>query len=290
MYADGVSGVDVVAIPIALMVVAWAYATGVRRRTGRPVPPARILAFGLGLLALAVALVSPIGALGERHLAGHMVQHVLLVGVAAPLLVLGDPLTVMLPAAPRRWRRPLRRVHRSLLRVQSGSRWLGWLAASVVVETAVLYSWHAPALFEAALTTTAVHALQHVTLLATAAVFWWLVVNARSPHAYGWGVLAIFVNTLASSALGALMTFSTHPWYPTYARLDGPGAAEDQQLGGAVMWAYGGAAALIGACAMFMAWLSSLDRAAPPSGSVGPGGRGARTAPEDADAPIDQDV
>jgi cytochrome c oxidase assembly factor CtaG len=252
-------------LPVVLVALALAYATGLRRlwshtRTARLVGAAPAAAFALALFALLVALVSPLDGAAERDLPAHMVQHLLLLAVAAPLLALSEPVTVVLRALPDRTRRRVTPTVRRIIRGQTSSHgWLVWMVAAFALNSAALVLWHVPALYDAAVRQPAVHALEHVSFLATATLFWWMALGATRRSRRGLGVLAVFAATLPATALGILMTMSRTPWYASYAR--GAGALRDQQVAGALMWGFGGAALVVGAAALFASWLASMDRA-----------------------------
>lgn len=249
------------------------YAAGFARLSqraghGRGVSPAAVGAFAAGWLVLVAALVSPIDALGSVLFAAHMVQHELLMVVAAPLLVLGRPLAVWVWALPPAWRSALGGFfHRSAWR----RPWLLITAplSAWVLHALALWLWHVPALFEAALASEFVHAVQHICFLGTALIFWWSVLGVVTRRHRGIALLSLFTTMVHTGALGALLTLSTVVWYPTYrasASAWGLTPLEDQQLGGIVMWVPSGFVYV--ACGLFMAgrWLSETGRgfASPP--------------------------
>lgn len=112
--------------------------------------------------------------------------------------------------------------------------------------TMVLWLWHAPMLFEAALRDETIHTLEHLSLLVTGMLFWRVLFKHSGPDhiRYGLAIPYLFLTVLQSGILGALMTFTSDPWYPYYAALMSPwGLAplQDQQLAGLIMWIPGGA-------------------------------------------------
>ena len=238
-------------IVVVLMVVAaLLYALGVRRlaarRTGRaddrPTRRGDQAAFWAGLLLLAATLLGPIDGWSERSFTVHMIQHELLMLAVAPLLVVGRPLAhwtwslsprarVRLRTLQAAWRRP--------------GAWqvLTSVAGACTLQSAALWAWHLPAWFRAALEHPGLHVLQHATFLAAALCFWWSVLRPgparrRAPPAIG----SLFITTLTTGALGALLTFAGTPWYaePGVVPLFGLTPEEDQQLGGLLMWIPGG--------------------------------------------------
>lgn len=213
---------------------------------GRGVGKARAASFGTGWLALVLALVSPLDALGGFLFSAHMVQHEVLMIVAAPLLVMGQPLAVWTWALQDRWRsRTSRLVH---LPAVAGT-WSVLTHAPVAwaLHGIALWAWHLPPLFEAALRSPGVHSLQHTSFLVTALLFWWPPLGGASRAGHGGSMLYLFTTMVHTGALGALLTFSTVPWYPIYAAGTpalGFDLLEDQRLGGLIMWVPAGLAYL----------------------------------------------
>ena len=141
--------------------------------------------FAGGWLATAVALLSPLDALAERLFWVHMVQHELLMLVAAPLLVLGRPLAVWSWALPPGWIRAIARPTRAPA-VRHGWRALTASPSAWALHAAALWLWHVPALFNAALANEAWHVVQHASFFATALLFWWACLgDTRSRGASG---------------------------------------------------------------------------------------------------------
>jgi len=248
-----------VIVPLALAAVL--YGRGVARRgEGRaPLRPGEIAAFAAGWLALVIALASPLHPLGEALFSAHMAQHELLMLVAAPLCVLGRPHVAMLRALPARWLRPVAAhpAARGLRRLAetTSSPLLAWS-----VHAATLWVWHVPPLFDAAVRSDAIHAVQHATFFGSALLFWWALLErgARRPAHYGAAILYLFTTALHSGMLGVLLTFSDAPWYPAYAHTTTPWGLTplaDQQLGGVIMWAPACAFYTVGGLALFVAWL-----------------------------------
>jgi putative membrane protein len=254
----------------ALLISGTVYAVGVRRVWRIPngrlsVPRWQVLAFAAGWLTLVVALVSPLDRVSKVMFSVHMTQHELLMVVAAPLLVAARPLLAMLWALPHGRRDDVAAaVHARPLR----AAW-GFLTGAVVVfvlHGVALWLWHVPALFEAALANDGVHALQHLSFFWTAVLFWWAVVHGRYGRlGYGLGVLFVFVTSMHSGLLGALLTYAATTWYPTHAARTaaaGLAALEDQQLAGLIMWVPAGVLLLVVALALFAAWLGESERRA----------------------------
>jgi cytochrome c oxidase assembly factor CtaG len=199
-------------------------------------------AFLCGLFAVWAAVGSPLAALDEELLSVHMVQHLLLSAIAAPLILLGTPALPLLYGTPRLLvlnglapllRSPLVRVLVRVLREPACC----WSAA-----IAVFIGWHSPVLFQLALRSEFWHAVEHTSFLGTALLFWWPIVQpwpstARWPR---WSVpLYLFLATLPCDGLSAFLAFSDRVVYPAYLSVPrhfGLSVLQDQQYAGAIMW------------------------------------------------------
>jgi putative membrane protein len=185
-------------------------------------------------------LVTPLHEAGERSFAAHMLEHELLMLVAAPLLVLSRPLGIALWAFPQGVRRTLASFGHGI-----GGVWRTLTAPvlATLLQAAALWLWHAPRLFDLALADPGWHVMQHLCFLVTALLFWWAVLHGRERRV-GIAVGCLFFTAVVSGALGALMAFSSSPWYAGYVDngMDAFGLtpAEDQQLAGLLMWIPGG--------------------------------------------------
>jgi putative membrane protein len=257
------------AIILGLAFVALLYARGARAlwaRAGvsRGIRRWQAAAFAAGVIALFIALVSPIDSLGTTLFSAHMIQHLLLMQVAAPLLVLGAPPLALLWALPRSWRRALGASWRRLPRLQRFWRRLTTPAIALLIHAAALWLWHVPGMYDAALRYESLHVAEHASFLGSALLFWWVLLHGRARRlGYGAAFAAIFVVMMQSGVLGALMTFSGVPWYSSHlggSVLWGLTPLEDQQLAGVIMWVPGNLLYLIPALALLAAWLHALER------------------------------
>ena len=244
------------------------YGAGLRRLwsgagTGRGIRRAEALRFALGWSALAAALMSPLDTLASRSFALHMVQHELLMVVAAPLLVLSRPLeawTWALAPAARRSAAAVAR-HRA---VAAPWAWLTGPIGAWWFHAAALWLWHVPALFTAALANPALHVLQHACFFTSALAFWWSVFGRATRAPDTLSLASLFTTMLHTGAIGALLTFAPTPWYldGSAGGVAGLGALEDQQVGGLVMWVPGSLAYLVAGLAIVGAWLRPEARGA----------------------------
>jgi putative membrane protein len=257
-------------LALALALSAWLYTRGERRlreRSGhdRPRDRPEQIAFWLSWLFIYAALVSPLDALSDALFSAHMVQHEILMVIAAPLFVLARPAHRYLWALPDAARQ---RVVAWLGRAQP-QRCLYALTTPFVVlglHAAVRWIWHVPALFEAALASEWVHGVQHAMFFFSALLFWWALVHGRYGRAgYGISVLFVFATALHTGALGLLISLARQPWYPSYqrqAQLFERDALVDQQLAGLIMWIGVGFLFTLIGLALFAAWLGEAERRA----------------------------
>jgi putative membrane protein len=220
-------------------------------------------AFAGGWLALVLALVSPLDALGGALFSAHMTQHEVLMLLAAPLLVLGRPLAPWLLALPQGVRSRLVDVGKQA-GAQRAWRWFVNPLAAWLIHAAVLWAWHAPVLFQATLEHEGVHAAQHLSFLVSALLFYEALAYGRSGRlAYGAGVVYLFTTAVHTSVLGALLTFSQELWYPAYQTTTaawGLTPIEDQQLGGLIMWVPAGVLYVLASLALLGGWLREAER------------------------------
>jgi putative membrane protein len=252
---------------IGLAASAWLYATGLVRLwsngVGAGIRVWEAVSFAGGWAVLAIALVSPLHALGGVLFSAHMAQHELLIAVSAPLLVLGRPLIPFLFALPL----PARRTLGKWTKTNSVARvWQALTLPSVAfaLHAIALWAWHLPGPYQSTLHSELMHSLQHSSFLFSALLFWWTIFKVRgSDLGYGGAVLYLFGTGLQTGALGALLTFAPTLWYPAYAATTGPWGLtplEDQQLGGLIMWIPGSIPYLVAGLAMFARWLAESEK------------------------------
>jgi putative membrane protein len=238
-----------IGIGLALAAVAFPYLSGLRRAGAEFESPAlwRAAAFFLGLATISVTLGSSLASCDAGSLTGHMVQHLLLMTIAPPLVLLGEPVRTMAAAIPR-------------LRLAIGRRFLSRTSLRATVAcwlagTGTLVLWHVPAAFALALHSPAWHAIEQVSFLVTGLFFWFPVIGPWPGHPLpSWSVvLYLFLATLPCDILSAFLVFSDRIAYGVY--LQGSSSVAvlaDQQRAGALMWTcvtlvYLVAGALVGA-------------------------------------------
>ena len=253
-------------------------------RVLRRVMPARFPAWRLGMflagmLALWFALASPIEPLSSLLLSAHMIQHLLLISVAPPLILLGSPLLPLLRGLPRgfahdglgpflAWPK-LRRFGHALTHPV-----VGWLA--MVFS---LCAWHVPLAFDLALRSPGWHKVEHACFFFASVLFWWPVVRPfpSRPHWPLWSVpLYLLATDLVNSVLCAILTFSEHSLYAGYQmvpRLFGTTALSDQVTAGVIMWVPGSVVFLVPAALVAVQYLSPSQPLVRPRRASGAGGR-----------------
>ena len=206
-------------------------------------------AFYTAMAVLAIALASPIEKLSEQLFWVHMIQHVLLMLVAAPLIVFARPWIRLWRALPLSGRRRLARWLSHGERtapLRSLSRWLGSPAAGLGLFSVVLLGWHVPAMFDATLHSEALHALEHTLFFAVAVLLFKQVIPSpplRARLGDVQRVLYVVAAMTVSWVLAVVLALAPQALYPHYAHLasrpGGISALADQQLAAGVMWVPG---------------------------------------------------
>ncbi|HEX3773343.1 MAG TPA: cytochrome c oxidase assembly protein [Polyangiaceae bacterium] len=231
--------------------------------TGAGISRPRAAAYFIGQFSLLVALVSPLDRLSDLLFSAHMAQHEFLLVVAPPLIVLGRPLVALAWAFEPAQRQ---RVLRALDSTWLPRMWRGLSAplAILLLHGVVLWLWHIPSFFEAALRSEPIHAVQHLSFFATAVLFWWAISNGRYGRAgYGLAAAFVFATAMHTSVLGALLTVASRLWYPLYASRGAPWGIDplrDQALAGLIMWVPAGLLLSVLSLGLFAAWLGEAER------------------------------
>ena len=252
-----------IAVPIALIALLYAIGSWRLRRRGQSGRILEDVLFWLGLIALGFALLSPVHELGAQIFTVHMIEHEILMVIAAPLLVAARPAATLLWGMPVSWRRPLAQ--------GALGRWARevWFASTeiwsaTIFHALVLWVWHAPVLFRAVLAAEGPHILQHASFFFSAVLFWAAVMRQdQRPAAQGKAVFALFLTSLQAAVLGALLTLSPTLWYPFAPDpfpICGLTRGEDQSLAGLIMWIPACSVYVIAALVIMAQWLSRLDR------------------------------
>jgi cytochrome c oxidase assembly factor CtaG len=247
---------------VPLLLALCIYLVGCRRLGKRASSAPRPALFLSGWAVLTLSLVSPLHAAGERSFTMHMIEHELIMLAATLLLAMSSSGGVMAWGLPR------------LLRLSLGGRWkaplqLLWRrltepVTATAVQAVVMWAWHAPPLFDRALESSGWHIAQHACFFVSSLLFWWAMLHPRR-DGYGVSAACLFVTSLIGGALGALMSFSSSPWYADYAAMGMSGIGldpvDDQRLAGLIMWIPGGLVHGMAALALFYKWLRTAEGA-----------------------------
>jgi len=242
------------AATLALVFTALIYLRGwiLLRRAGVPfVPPWRAASFLLGLLSLWIALASPLDTFSGFIVTAHMLQHMLLMMVAPPLILLGAPLIPLVRGLPvfaaREFAGPFLNWR---VATRIGNALIHPLVALLLMGV-VMFAWHTPRLYELALASSSWHEVEHACFFLAALVFWWPVIlpwPSRS-HWPRWAAVPyLIIGDLQNTTLSAILALSDRVIYPSYAtmpRLFGFSALHDQSAAGAIMWVIGGFAFVV---------------------------------------------
>ena len=233
---------------VLLLLTGLIYARGWRRLARlRPThfPRWRLVCFGSGLAILWAAVASPLDAFAGLLLSAHMVQHMLLMAVAPPLVLLGAPALPLLKGLPRPVAREALGPFLAWPFLKRLGEALTHPVAGLCAMTLSLWAWHVPAAFELALRSPGWHELEHASFFGAALLFWWPVVLPW-PSRRQWPAwstpLYLLAGDIANTALAAILTFSDRVLYPTYEavpRIFGLSALADQTLSGVIMWVPG---------------------------------------------------
>jgi cytochrome c oxidase assembly factor CtaG len=258
-----VSALATLAVGASAGLASLFYAIGITQagRRGRTTPsPWRRTSFGAGIALLLVSLIGPMDTLSGEYFTAHMVQHLLLVLVVPPLLLMGAPVVMVLRGLPGFLQRP---VFVTVARNRVMRRITATLLHSHValgLFLATLWLWHVPQLYSSAVTDDWVHVLEHTTFFWPAIFFWWNVVDSwpfRARLSAPRRLLYIFIATAGLKLVGVLITVSGQVLYTAYLLpRDGTAfdALEDQRIGGLIMWMGGGIYMIIPLAVIFFTW------------------------------------
>ena len=237
----------------------------------------RAIAFWSGLGVIVFALDTPLESLARQLFWAHMTQHLLLIVVAAPLLVIGSPWLQIWRGLPLSIRRPVAKTvvkHPAFAVVRSAVATITAPVAAWVLSSANLWFWHWPAAYDLTLRNHLVHHLEHGLFLGLGILFWAQVIDAHPFHArlsQFRRVVFVFTAMIQSWALAAVLAFATGPFY-VYALLPrrpgGISALTDQQFGAGIMWVPGSITYSIVFIACFYLWFGEEDARAAQSAST----------------------
>jgi cytochrome c oxidase assembly factor CtaG len=234
----------------------------------------RPISYVAGLIFVGLALMSPLDVLASQLFSMHMIQHLLLIMIAPPLMLIANPMPFMLWGLPDKWRLKIGRglarllngksIFRQYLRKATtpGVVWMIWLVSII--------SWHDPNAYNAALRSNVVHDIEHLTFFFGGMLFWWHVTGAgpRIHKQFGligrtaFALSAVPPNMLIGAAI-AFATESIYTYYNNVPRLMGLSVLEDQQLGGVIMWVPGSMMYIIAALVLISRLLQGESRKPP---------------------------
>lgn len=242
-------------VVVSLSAIAGAYVIGLTRFRPRTlwdenvITPGEVAAFGAGVLLLVVALLSPLDTLSDDLFSAHMVQHMLLLYIVPPLLLVGTPAWLLRPVLSQP-------ALRAALRFVTGP------VPAIVIFNAVVVAWHLPGPWDEALVNPTVHAFEHVCFLGAGLVAWWPVFSPlpEVPRlSYPGQMLYLFIQSLVPAIVGAFITFSSVVVYPVYAetpKLWGLTPLVDQQIAGLLMKLLGTVFLWVLVTVRFFQWFS----------------------------------
>jgi putative membrane protein len=251
---------------IAILIYVWGIHNAWRRAgRGRGITTRQWMSFAGAILVLVLVLMSPLDTLSEALFSVHMLQHLILMLVAAPLLVVSDFQLALLWALPRGRAQALGSGFNQSRPVSGAWRVVNSPVFVWIVFTAAMWLWHASSFYQAALRNEWVHVLEHLTILITAMLFWWILFKHTQPDHIHYAVTIpfLFLTVLQSGILGALMTFTDRPWYSYYMASVtrwGLTPLQDQQFAGLIMWIFGGTVFTLLTIGYFAAWLRALEQ------------------------------
>ena len=242
-------------------VLAYTLALWRLRQLGRTVPSSWPVSFYAGMLSALVALAGPLDTWNDELLTMHMAQHLVLIQITAPLILLGRPVQVVLRALPPQRAGTLTRLvlrprwTRQLLRVLTAP-----LVATALANLALVV-WHFPALYAQAVWQQWVHDLQHLSFFGTALLFWWPIIDPVPRHhrvSGLWASLMVFITAVVSTIIGAILTLADEVLYEPYRYVAMPWGFTplvDQQVAGLLMWIGGGTLYVIVILILLARWL-----------------------------------
>jgi putative membrane protein len=253
-------------VTCALVAAGLVYVRGwlaLRRSRPETLPVWRLMSFLAGILAIFVAVSSPLDTFSETLLFMHMAQHFVLMSIAPPLIVLGAPVVPMLRGLPR-W--CIGRILGPIIRMrglQFAGRYLSMPAHAWLLMNAAYIGWHIPAAYEFALSSETWHNVEHACFLFTGILFWWPVIRPWPSHQRPMQLTAVpylLGADLVNTGLSAFLCFSGTLIYPSYASVERPlpiSPLNDQISAGSFMWVFGSLVFLIPVATIIMQVLSA---------------------------------
>jgi cytochrome c oxidase assembly factor CtaG len=226
-----------------------------------------LTSFLIGLVILALAMLSAIEVIQALLFSAHMVQHLLITMVGPPLLVLGNPLPILMWGLPSSLRHTVgkllapkasfRRIVRALTQP-----WIVW-----ALYVGSLWLWHVPGAYDAALRFEVLHVAEHILFFGTALLFWWHIIHLpprwHGRLSYGFRIGYVLAALIPNEILGVTISLINEPIYTYYISAPRPfniSVLDDQMLGGAIMWVPGGMMYVIAAVALLAHLMAEEER------------------------------
>ena len=231
----------------SLLIIAWlsyVYFAGLkkyRRKQKHFYATWRIVCFSSGFLTLIIALASPLDHLSSEYFAAHMVQHILIVMLAAPLFLLGLPTYPIISGTQKHFPKTVI----TLLHFKPYRTLFTFCTKpliAIIIYLAIFWGWHLPWLYNLALTSELAHYLQHFLFFASGLLIWYSLVDPRGRNFfYLLRLLWILLLTFANSILSALLVFTPEPYYKYFDTAQNSvfDSLNDQKIGGLIMWLVG---------------------------------------------------
>jgi putative membrane protein len=263
-----------IALPLAALAVVYLVGwTRLARRSPFRCRRRLVARLALALAGVTAAAVALLGLHDAAHesFAAHMAQHLLLIVVAVPALLLADPLPAVVWALPAASRRGVRGALTAASAPRRAWRVLTRMPVAWTLHAAALWLWHVPVAYDAALASGPLHDAEHLVFAATAVLFWWPVIDpaprATTPAPLGWRIVYLVLGAFQSAALGVVLVATPEPLYAY-------GVLEDQALGGVLMWGVGGAVDMAAVLVLVYRFLAAGERSSGPASLTASRGQG----------------
>ena len=237
-----------------ILVTAAVYCRGwlaIRKTRPKLFPVWRLSVFVLALAILWIAIGSPLDAFADAMLSAHMIEHLLLMSVIPPLVLLANPTVPLLRGLPRWMLKHLLGPLIRIRRLRSFSHWLIRLRVAWILMNVIFLGWHVPGAYDFALEHEGWHVVEHMCFLFASLLFWWPIIRPwpTSGRAYNWGLILYLLSAdVVNTGLSAFLAFCTRPMYPYYLTEPNPfhlSPLSDQVIGAVIMWVFGSIVFLI---------------------------------------------
>lgn len=238
----------------AVLVTAAVYCRGwlaIRQTRPARFPLWRLNVFLLAMAILWLAIGSPLDAFADAMLSAHMIEHLLLMSVVPPLVLLANPTVPLLRGLPRWLLKHLLGPLIRIRRLRNFSHWLTRPRVAWLVMNLIFLGWHVPAAYDFALEHEAWHVVEHMCFLFASLLFWWPIMRPwpTGRRVYTWGLILYLLSAdVVNTALSAFLAFCTRPMYPYYLTEPNPfqlSPLSDQVIGAVIMWVFGGLVFLV---------------------------------------------